>query len=700
MAIPLPTLLAFTIIWIACAPAVWAQDPAPKDPATDTETPGDTVIVEGGSDEVRPEISEAPPPYSGRFQPGGRTLITRERFEGSQKTVADVLETVPGVSLTRGGDRLSPTRVTIRGSKPGQVLIVLDGVPLNGEAANPAQAGRQGRDGVDLSTLPLERVESIEVVRGAASSLHGPGAAAGAVIIRTRKPGAARIGLGLTRGSGGYGEADVQWDRPGEDPETDWSFTLGANHRRSRGEYLYYDPNAYAGGNLCAEPQGDGYFLRRCNRKQITHLDLGWRANAGTELGVALTHSLRENPVGVENYWLNGREEKQRIALRYQDRLRYQDSQPMQPLQPVAGDEEDLDAQPREVGWKASVQAQKTYRSSNLNQSEALSGDFVDYRAEGGLWWEGWQGRQQLRLGTDAGRQVLHDHLFRARRDSNAAYANWTLHRDAGAMEASVRHDVITRLDPATTWRAGLSESVWRGLGVKASQATGFRPPTLFEWYGNDPASGLSGSANPDLKPEQSTSTDGGVFWEGGKGAYVEVLGFRQEATDDIVAVGAGSGFKLVNLDATRTTGVEMTLNLSLAKGLTLDGSLTRMTPRIITANDSRHDGNLIPGQPRLRWKASLEWKSGRTRAGVNTAHVGDRFISEDNVRYLRAYRLWNAEAVWPFMDWLPGKSWSKGLEAGLEIRNLTNQTYLDMENMPPPGREVFFTLRWESGGE
>ncbi|MBO8126440.1 MAG: TonB-dependent receptor [Firmicutes bacterium] len=65
----------------------------------------------------------------------------------------------------------------IWGSTPTQVLVLLDGVPLN-----------TPWDGmVDLSLLPLDAVERIEVQKGGSSSLYGNAAVGGVVNIITKK---------------------------------------------------------------------------------------------------------------------------------------------------------------------------------------------------------------------------------------------------------------------------------------------------------------------------------------------------------------------------------------------------------------------------------------------------------------------------------------------------------------------------------
>ena len=61
----------------------------------------------------------------------GGIVLLREAIVGSgARTAGDALRAVPGIVVqeqTRGG----PQRVSVRGSNPDAVLVLLDGVPLN-----------------------------------------------------------------------------------------------------------------------------------------------------------------------------------------------------------------------------------------------------------------------------------------------------------------------------------------------------------------------------------------------------------------------------------------------------------------------------------------------------------------------------------------------------------------------------------------
>ncbi|WP_207720179.1 TonB-dependent receptor plug domain-containing protein [Flavobacterium undicola] len=96
------------------------------------------------------------------------------------QSVAEVLSTVAGVEIngnqSRNGKDLG---VFIRGGRGHQVLILIDGVPVT-DASGISLS-------YDLRLLSVQQVESIEVMKGAASTLYGSGAATGVINITLKK---------------------------------------------------------------------------------------------------------------------------------------------------------------------------------------------------------------------------------------------------------------------------------------------------------------------------------------------------------------------------------------------------------------------------------------------------------------------------------------------------------------------------------
>ncbi|MEE8434796.1 MAG: TonB-dependent receptor [bacterium] len=653
--------------------------------------------VQGGETEVRPSPEpDRPSPFlSDRFKAGARTVITREKFKDTQKTVADVLEDIPGLSLTRSGDNLSPTRVSIRGSRGDQVLIILDGFPLGGEQNEASARRNQGRAGLDLAGISLSRVESIEVVRGAASGLYGPGAAAGVIIIRTRRPREPETVVAGTVGSHGFFESDFVWNRPlkkqGGPPR---SLGLHFNFRKTEGKYVYYDPDAADATNTtpssaCAVPQGGGYFERRCNEKTIATLELDWRQGRERRISGLLEDYRREGLGGVENPRPFGQEKRRRYRLGYEDGLPLSDG-----ADSGANFEIDPESAPETLGWRLHMERLSSDRIENTTMAQGGHPAFDDDRFGGEAWWERWRKRAKLRIGGALSRQVLDDRAFRADRNTYAIYAAWTLNRDAGTLETALRHDRLSGLGGVTTGRAAFSEALYGGFGLKGSVATGYRPPTLYELHDPGAFSGDS-VANPALRPENSISRDGGIFLEWGKRLFGEAIYFRQDTTDNIISLPAPESpnlFRFENVSRTRSTGVEAALNLRFTSKFSTDMTWTR-TRAVILENDAvdpRTNGKLVPGVPDRLWKVSMDLRRRGWHLWLQVRHKGTRYVDTLNTIFLKPFTVYDGGISMPL---------GQNFEVSLEGRNLGNVTYAEMDNFPPPGRRGLLTLRWRPWG-
>lgn len=118
------------------------------------------------------------------------TVILRESIEALPVRDMDELLTLVTGTQIRTTIPGGLGTVGVRGSQSAQVLVTLDGMPLN-DLFNGL---------TDLSMLPLDRVERIEIVHGPASHLYGANALGGVINIITRKPTAATE-FGVAQGS-------------------------------------------------------------------------------------------------------------------------------------------------------------------------------------------------------------------------------------------------------------------------------------------------------------------------------------------------------------------------------------------------------------------------------------------------------------------------------------------------------------------
>lgn len=120
--------------------------------------------------------------------PASISTIGREDIQTIQPYgFQDVFESIPGVSI-QGGPRRVAEEPSIRGFADEQVVLRIDGTRQN---FNKAHGGR--------FLLDPDLIESIEVLRGASSSVYGSGALGGVFVIETSS------GRDLTGGMDGVG---------------------------------------------------------------------------------------------------------------------------------------------------------------------------------------------------------------------------------------------------------------------------------------------------------------------------------------------------------------------------------------------------------------------------------------------------------------------------------------------------------------
>lgn len=111
------------------------------------------------------------------------TKITSEDLKKNPgQSIATILNTVAGIEIN-GNHSVAGIKLGyyVRGGNSSQVLILIDGVPVTDASGINLS--------YDLRLLPVDQVESIEIMKGAASTLYGTGAATGVINITLKKAG-------------------------------------------------------------------------------------------------------------------------------------------------------------------------------------------------------------------------------------------------------------------------------------------------------------------------------------------------------------------------------------------------------------------------------------------------------------------------------------------------------------------------------
>jgi Fe(3+) dicitrate transport protein len=137
--------------------------------------------------------------------PGAVSIVTKDELELKQAISTEAaLKTIPGISIKPEEESAIVSNIGMRGLSPGDgnkyVVILEDGVPVSPGAFTGNQRYYNPR---------IQRMESIEVLKGSSALKYGPNNVAGVINYKTKQP---QEGFAVTTrmGTFGYKEALIE----------------------------------------------------------------------------------------------------------------------------------------------------------------------------------------------------------------------------------------------------------------------------------------------------------------------------------------------------------------------------------------------------------------------------------------------------------------------------------------------------------
>ncbi len=186
--------LFFVVAAVIISSQLWAQDTTRP-----TLRRADPAVTNGTETTLENAIVTASK-YPKNQNATGKviTVIDRQEIDrGAGKTLSELLNNYAGMTMIGANNNLGNNITSsIRGSSAGNVLILLDGIPVN----DPSVISNI----FDLNFISLDQIARIEILKGGQSSLYGSDAVSGVINIITRKGGNKKINVNGTFTGGSY----------------------------------------------------------------------------------------------------------------------------------------------------------------------------------------------------------------------------------------------------------------------------------------------------------------------------------------------------------------------------------------------------------------------------------------------------------------------------------------------------------------
>ena len=457
------------------------------------------------------------------------TVLTRNDIESSHaRTAAELLRTAPFLQFAQPGGPGGMASITIRGGKPSYVMVLIDGIPVNDITTLLGGS-------FDFSTLPLDNVERVEIVRGPLSAVYGSDAMAGVINFISRRSAGARS-LEVEVEAGSFAERQARVSGTGG-----WK----ALAYSAAGSYLASGDQVEKDGysNAAASFHGSAAVGKNANLdllfRYLNDERTGFPAGSGGPEFALLRQPLTDHAEQVvAGAGLKGEIRHWWIYSIDIDRVyRHESNATPAVLDRVPPSFRSLPASTDHTDFGRSHLGASTTFLPLPNLSATIA---AGVREESG-------NASGFLAGTIPSAYAISRTSLLA--NAQVQYSGHRLTVLVGlGFDKSTRYGEVTSPWMGASWRVNES-----GLRVKANWAKGFKLPSFYALA--DPNVG-----NPSLRPERSRSWDAGVEQKFGKSGLAASATYFHTSYDNEVIFSAAT-FKLGNLTAARMQGAELALN-------------------------------------------------------------------------------------------------------------------------------------------
>ncbi len=604
--------------------------------------------------------------------PGAIRVITKEEIEAQLPiSTEDVLRMVPGIVIKREEETGVVANIGIRGlsAQDYKLLILEDGVPVAPGAFTGNNRYYNPR---------IQRMESIEVLKGASSLRFGPNTIGGVINYKTKRP---YDGVAITSKIGSFNMREALLEAGGRSEDgnkvyginlvtassdgfqnKDYEMTdvmLKAGMALSNNQYLsgkltyyYNDANiSYRGlfidqyrNKNSDNPAPDDYFLTGRTSFDINH---SWDIDSNRKLKTLIYWNQYHR-----YYWRFGVSSAASLAAC--DWI-FTDT--------IFGNNRNF--------TRMGVDSRMKINQSNGNEAEIgvrVAFEDMDKRKIQAP-------RATPRHGVKTS-QEFQEALNTAIFAQNRFKISETLAITPGIRTESYQIDREksgkSGSDSSTEFIPGIgvTNEISPNMQLYAGAYKAFAPPRI-----SDAIS--SGGVDQQLDSEHSMNYEIGIRGGDDKSSY-ELTAFLMDFSNQVIPSNSNPGFSLANAGETQHSGVEASGSMKIGENMSIQGNITFIPEAEFTKGN--FVGNRITYTPEVVSNVSLVYKKGKQTSSVILSYVGSQFTDPENTEELTemtsGFFLGKLDA-YTLLDINTSYKVDENLNVFATVKNLTDEHYI-----------------------